>query len=669
MREQYEQRDATSVLCGYRLTRAVRSGIALLALVVCAPLATAQISPGALSKPHSFLNGATNCTRCHRVGGQVTFKCLECHTEIATRIANGRGLHARLAAKDAGSQACNRCHSEHNGEGFAIIRWQPSEQQFDHTQTGWPLTGKHAALSCNRCHTPANIVPAEKPLIKVKDLSRTFLGVARECAACHSASDPHHGQLGRDCEKCHNTSDWKKVPNFDHSRTRFALTGGHVRLACEKCHTPAQPGGAARWTGLVFDRCTACHTDPHHGAFASTCQSCHTTNQWKSVPSTVLAEKFDHARTKYPLLGKHALLQCDQCHAHSDFKKQIAFSRCSDCHRPDPHSGQFAKRADAGECSSCHTVEGFKPAKFGVPEHKATAYPLEGKHAKVACDKCHIPAGKATRYRIKFAQCIDCHRDVHERQFAAAPTLNRCESCHTVQGFRPSTFTLARHQNARFRLAGSHLAVACSDCHKPLEVPGAEKVARYRFEDRSCTACHRDPHRGQFAERMRRVAASGKPAGCEICHSLASWKERSRFDHASTKFALSGAHRAVACADCHRPSNLEINLANVNFSIAPTSCEECHRNPHGGQFAAAGVRTPCTSCHNTIKWKPSLFDHDTRTRFPLQGVHKNVRCGRCHNTFKLVDGNQVLFYKPTPAECAACHGPNVRPVSAAPGGR
>ena len=71
------------------------------------------------------------------------------------------------------------------------------------------------------------------------------------------------------------------------------------------------------------------------------------------------------------------------------------------------------KRADAGECSACHTVEGFKPAKFGLVEHKATAYPLEGKHAAVACAKCHLPAGKATLYRIKFALCSDCHCFCH----------------------------------------------------------------------------------------------------------------------------------------------------------------------------------------------------------------------------------------------------------------
>lgn len=594
------------------------------------------------------------------MGGEAVFKCLECHREIAGRIAAGRGLHARTVSKEDASQTCKRCHSEHNGEQFALIRWEPSQAQFDHAKTGWVLAGKHSALACNRCHTAAHITAAEKSEIKVKDLSRTYLGLSRECISCHA--DAHRGRLGRSCEQCHSASDWKTVPSFDHGRTHFALTGAHTHVPCQKCHAPAADGGPVRWSGLVFDRCTGCHADPHRGTFAASCQSCHGTAAWKSVPSAVLAGKFDHAATKYPLLGRHALVRCDQCHAAGDFKKPIAFQKCSDCHRPDPHGGQFLKRADAGECSSCHTVEGFKPAKFGVAEHQQTAYPLLGKHASVACERCHIPAGKATLYHIKFGQCTDCHRDPHARQFAAAPHLNRCERCHTLQGFRPSTFTLTRHEEARFKLQGSHLAVACNECHKPLPGPDLEKVVRYRFDDRSCTACHRNPHGGQFAARMR--TAAGQQRGCEICHSLSSWKELSKFDHASTEFELVGAHRAVACADCHRPPNLETTIANVDFRAAPKNCEQCHKDVHGGQFAGAGQVTRCAACHNTYKWKPSLFDHN-HTRFALEGAHQNVRCERCHTNVRKVNGSDVLFYKPAPTECAACHGSASSSASAA----
>ncbi len=619
------------------------------------PLAAAQISPGPLSQAHSSLSGATNCTQCHRVGGQASFKCLDCHSEIAKRIAAGEGYHARIVAQSAGSQTCASCHSEHNGERFELIKWEPSLRQFDHSKTGWPLEGKHAGLDCAKCHTANHVAQLQRASIRVKDLNRSYLGVSPACITCHT--DEHKGQLGQQCQQCHTVNDWKTVNNFDHSKTRFLLTGAHAKTSCEKCHTPIQPGGEPRWEGLAFNRCSDCHQDPHHGAFASTCESCHSTTAWKSVSILAVNSKFDHSHTKYPLLGKHLQVGCEQCHSGGDFKKPIAFAKCADCHRPDPHGGQFLKRADGGECSSCHTVDGFKPAKFTVADHARAPYPLQGKHAAVACAKCHIPAGKATLYMIKYDQCAACHKDIHLGQFASAPYLGRCESCHNVNGFQPSTFTLAEHKNSRFPLLGAHLATACSDCHKKGLSPKFLEAAQFRFDDRSCTACHQDPHKGQFRDRMLKLTAQGKSAGCEACHTLDSWHELSRFDHSATKFRLLGSHRAVACSDCHRPPRLEVKLMHVDFRSAPLTCEGCHQDIHGGQFANAARQTDCVSCHNTNKWKPSLFDHNTRAAFSLQGVHKDVRCALCHTTVREVAGKNVLFYKPTPKECSACHGP------------
>jgi Zn finger protein HypA/HybF involved in hydrogenase expression len=98
-------------------------------------------------------------------------------------------------------------------------------------------------------------------------------------------------------------------------------------------------------------------------------------------------------------------------------------------------------------------------------------------------------------------------------------------------------------------------------------------------------------------------------------------------------------------------------MINVDFKAAPTQCEDCHEDVHGKQFAKADV-TKCADCHNAMKWKPSLFDHE-KTAFSLKGAHERVRCADCHKLTKVVADKTVLFYKPTPKECAACHGPNV----------
>ncbi|MBZ5544417.1 MAG: hypothetical protein LAO07_12175, partial [Acidobacteriia bacterium] len=175
--------------------------------------------------------------------------------------------------------------------------------------------------------------------------------------------------------------------------------------------------------------------------------------------------------------------------------------------------------------------------------------------------------------------------------------------------------------------------------------------------DLSCTGCHEYPHQGQFAEPMSKAGPEGFPLGCEACHVTKAWGEVGRFDHSTTKFPLVGSHRATPCMGCHKPSNLELTMKNVIFNAAPMRCEGCHEDAHAGQFARNGVRPECQECHNTNKWKPSLFDHETRTKFPLKGAHQHVRCAACHKILREVVGRAVLFYMPTPRDCAACHGP------------
>ncbi|HKV04485.1 MAG TPA: hypothetical protein VJO53_05175 [Candidatus Acidoferrales bacterium] len=578
--------------------------------------------------------------------GSAVLKCDECHTEIAQELAQNRGLHSKFANKSD----CAKCHSEHNGEDFPLIHWVPSLKGFDHNQTGYPLQGKHAGLACEKCHTAAHIHAQDRSLVKMKDLNRSFLGVSQDCVTCHE--DVHKGQLGQNCLQCHNYVDWKAATKFDHSKTRYPLTGLHAEVACEKCHTPGAPGGEPRFTGIPFGKCSDCHTDPHRGAFAQSCETCHNTSGWKKISA---GQQFDHSKTKYPLLGKHAEVDCLQCHTEGNFKRPVAFAKCSDCHTPDPHSGQFAKRKDQGECSACHTVDGWKPSSFGVKEHAASAYPLEGKHAKVSCDKCHVPEGTATRYNIAFAKCVDCHQDVHQDQFAAAPYNGRCEACHTVGGFQPSTFTIALHQKSKFPLIGAHLAVTCDECHTVDKAGYAAKLVHYRFQDLTCTGCHKDPHNGEFRDRMAERKSDGSAKGCEACHTVKSWTDLPSFDHSKTKFPLLGAHVKVHCEECHKPAGSEGKLTEASFRSTPTACSSCHKDPHASQFVKAGKVQECENCHNADHWAPSLFNHETQTDFSLKGAHKNVACKACHQGYRVVDGASVLMYKPTPRACVDCH--------------
>jgi hypothetical protein len=622
-----------------------------LALGCCVIGARAQISPGPLSRPHQSLSGMLNCTKCHDLGGgAVQLKCLECHTEIRDRVSQRRGMHAVWAPANATSKDCVRCHSEHNGVDFQLIRWQPNREALDHRQTGFPLTGKHAVLRCEQCHNAQTIPAAGRTGIQIEDLNHSYLGLTQTCVGCHQ--DEHRGQLGTDCTRCHTTSGWKPASGFSHANAKFQLTGAHATVACAKCHAPT-PGAAPfiKYTGLSFGSCSTCHTDPHKGSFKGTCQSCHSTTSWTRVAQL---EGFDHSKTVFPLEGKHRGVACSDCHTKGDFKTLVAHGKCADCHA-DYHQGQFLTRAAGSDCAACHQVEGFKPSTFTVRLHAATSYPLEGKHAAVECEQCHIPKGKDTVFHVTATECSSCHKDVHQGQFAAAPYQNRCDQCHNAGGFQPAQFALSRHQQTRFPLTGAHLAVPCAQCHA--QPPrGLAAPVRFRYEDRSCTACHMDPHGNQFHDRMAAKRADGTAWGCEACHNTAQWRELKSFDHSKTNFPLLGAHRGVACIDCHRPPAFETTLEHVDFRAAAKQCSGCHSDPHGGQFAGRRDVTECSSCHNLNRWKPSDFNHDTRTAFALQGAHQDVACSGCHALTRAISGKNVLFYKPTPTTCAECHG-------------
>ena len=119
----------------------------------------------------------------------------------------------------------------------------------------------------------------------------------------------------QDCAVCHTTTQWNGA-SFNHSTaTKFPLTGAHVPLACNQCHTGSTYAGLAT-------TCVSCHlanyqktTNPNHvaAAFPQDCAVCHTTTQWNGA-------SFNHSTaTKFPLTGAHVPLACNQCHAGSTY--------------------------------------------------------------------------------------------------------------------------------------------------------------------------------------------------------------------------------------------------------------------------------------------------------------------------------------------------------------
>src|ERR1035437_3973323 len=177
------------------------------------------MSPGPLSKAHHDLDGPLQCAKCHVFGaGSPQLRCLDCHQEIAIRLAEKRGYHAAQVKTGSGNNDCARCHSEHNGLNHQIVRWPVPKEKFDHLQAGWKLEGKHAQLKCAECHTAKYIDPRDRAALKRRELEKTFAGLETSCTACHR--DVHVGQLKGACTDCHSQDTWKKPPGFAHDKSR-----------------------------------------------------------------------------------------------------------------------------------------------------------------------------------------------------------------------------------------------------------------------------------------------------------------------------------------------------------------------------------------------------------------------------------------------------------------
>ncbi|KAA3633149.1 MAG: cytochrome C [Calditrichaeota bacterium] len=454
--------------------------------------AFAQLSPGDLAEPHKHLEGLTNCTNCHELGeGPSAAKCLECHQTLKKQIETEKGLHYIYTKIE--QKVCFSCHNDHAGREFQLIRWEPSIEKFDHSQTGYILSGKHADQQCRECHNPALIHTDLKSIEKDIDLTKTFLGLDTNCLSCHH--DEHRNQLGDNCTTCHNQNGWKNTVHFDHNKANFKLTGKHTNVDCLKCHPMlidnhpviARDTTFMKFINLKYDNCTSCHKDIHKNKFGQDCIRCHVTDGWK-----ILDERnIDHNKTNFPLKGKHADVKCDKCHKPGVRFAKNQYDECKDCHL-DYHVGQFVTRKDKGACESCHTVSGYKPTLFTIASHNKSEFPLEGAHLAQPCFVCHeyIESNvekKVRNFKPKKRECAECHKDIHLGQFANASPSKTCTDCHNVEDWKHLKFDHTR--DSSYPLKGAHQKVSCAGCHQP-ELNGTETIVRYKPLDTKCESCH-----------------------------------------------------------------------------------------------------------------------------------------------------------------------------------
>jgi hypothetical protein len=556
------------------------------------------LAPGELIKGH--VKAENDCSNCHvrfNPKGQDAL-CMACHKEVGRDVKDKQGYHGRLKA-----QTCRSCHTDHRGRLAKIV--QLDTKHFDHRQTDYQLKGKHQKVACDECHVPTKRYweaasdcfschkkddehkgglgkkcadchseadwkttdfnhdkdtdyPLEGKHAKVKcndcHADGRYKDTPETCIGCHKKDDEHKGQYGNKCESCHSANSWKEI-TFNHDAdTKYPLRGKHRTTACNECHT------GALYRQKLSDQCWDCHKrdDKHKESLGKDCASCHSESGWKDPP------RFDHGRTRFPLLGKHIKADCKDCHKNAMYKE--APLDCFACHeKDDKHEGTLGKA-----CVDCHTERDWKSTE-GRFDHDKTKFALRGGHAtsKIKCGDCH--KGGLKGYRGTDTTCFSCHKkdDKHD-----GTQGQKCEQCHTDKDWKSTAFD---HGKTKFPLTGAHKTAKCDACHV---------TKRFKEVKLLCVECHlkEDQHKGKLGTK------------CETCHNARHWKSWDFNHDIRTKFPLTGAHIKVKCEACHTrvaPPGRPIHELGQR-------CLDCHAKDdvHDGEF---GPR--CEQCHGTQDWK------------------------------------------------------------------
>ena len=364
------------------------------------PLSTQGVRTLGGVSSHAATGG--ECQVCHVApwaSASMSDRCIACHTEIAQEMRDATSLHRTLMQADP-TLSCRQCHPEHRGPnapltmmedlssfphetlGFSLVGHQriaasqPFQcsdchhgditafdietcdtchrqmdqgfmtahtlsfgsacldchdgvdrlgRHFDHNAFSFKLTGRHMDLACVQCH------------INARGFG-DFQVTPQDCYSCHQDDEPHEGRFGFNCADCHNTSDWSDA-SFDHNLSRFPLTGAHVNVACESCHTGGQFQG-------LSTACVACHAEPvfHLGILGTDCAACHNTTAWiPAVFDQPHPFPMDHgggatcATCHVPNVTTYT---CYGCHEHSEAEVREEhldegisnFQNCMECH-------------------------------------------------------------------------------------------------------------------------------------------------------------------------------------------------------------------------------------------------------------------------------------------------------------------------------------------------
>ncbi|MBT7071018.1 MAG: hypothetical protein HN975_09035 [Anaerolineae bacterium] len=437
-------------------------------------------SPGTLSaqtgaetwggvQSHAEIQG--DCAACHVApwsSETMKDRCTACHLDLKEQFQDPESLHSLLFI-DNTLLTCIDCHPDHRGADASLTVLDAN--RFPHDSAGFSLNAHQKTSTgeffvCSDCH--------ETDITKFE---------ANACERCHRDIDAvftqvHIETFSHECLACHDGVD-TYGSSFNHNAVVFPLEGKHAEATCSKCHLGASSLGELQSTP---QECFACHQeeDKHNGEFGENCAVCHASSDWEEAI-------FDHTLSNFPLEGEHANIACEDCHKNAVYEGTL--SACVDCHlEDDEHKGEFGT-----DCSQCHTTSNWEGAAY---DHTLANFPLEGGHANVKCEECHINQV----FQGISQECSDCHREpvYHAGSFSAD-----CASCHTILAWIPAkyteqhTFPMNHESDGNNSCQTCHVenleTYTCYECHEhtPSNVASEHREEGISdFED--CMECHAD---------------------------------------------------------------------------------------------------------------------------------------------------------------------------------
>jgi hypothetical protein len=269
----------------------------------------------------------------------------------------------------------------------------------------------------------------------------------------------------------------------------------------------AAPAAAAASSGLGL----LTPAKRRHAPQTTACASCHSTSSWTET-------KFNHARTGFPLEGKHAQARCKACHP-VDFQRSVPAS-CAGCHL-DLHAGELG-----GRCEGCHDPASWK-SRFPADAHRFTGFPLVGRHAALPCGECHFTEA-AGRFSRAASGCAACHQADYDN--TAGSSLDHralgfpdtCQGCHQGWTFKGARFP--EHDGCFPITRGPHAEFSCGDCHQG-PYPAALTLGTCSSRNVTCIGCHTGEHdcarsTQQHVGVMGFSCQEGQDLRCYGCHKM-----------------------------------------------------------------------------------------------------------------------------------------------------